>query len=165
VKKTLKVLLALVVLVLVLIQFDGLADKLPGVHEVHLVKPPDLPFQAAHTLEAVANPPEDVKTLLRNACYDCHSHTTRWPWYSNVAPTKWFVTEHVNLGRRKVVYSAIGEETEADRAHVFEESAEIVREGGMPLESYVWTHSDAKLSADDRKKLADWFDAEAKKLK
>jgi hypothetical protein len=26
-----------------------------------------------------------ARAILRRACYDCHSHETAWPWYSNVA--------------------------------------------------------------------------------
>ena len=24
--------------------------------------------------------PPEVRAVLRAACYDCHSHETRWPW-------------------------------------------------------------------------------------
>ena len=27
--------------------------------------------------------------LARRACFDCHSHETRWPWYSSLAPLSW----------------------------------------------------------------------------
>lgn len=26
-----------------------------------------------------------TEELVRAACYDCHSHETRWPWYSRIA--------------------------------------------------------------------------------
>ena len=26
----------------------------------------------------------DVKSVLRRACYDCHSNETVWPWYSRI---------------------------------------------------------------------------------
>ena len=31
----------------------------------------------------------EVHRILRDACYDCHSHETRWPWYSHLAPFSW----------------------------------------------------------------------------
>ena len=37
--------------------------------------------------------------LMTNACMDCHSNLTKWPWYSNVAPTSWLVQSHVDDGR------------------------------------------------------------------
>ena len=35
--------------------------------------------------------PAEVAAVLRAACYDCHSHETRWPWYSRVAPVSWSI--------------------------------------------------------------------------
>jgi Haem-binding domain len=45
------------------------------------------------------NPPVDsdiptstaVKSVLRRACYDCHSNETEWPWYSRIAPISWLL--------------------------------------------------------------------------
>ena len=44
--------------------------------------------------------PADVKSILRRACYDCHSNETRWPWYAYVAPVSWLVAHDVEEGRR-----------------------------------------------------------------
>ena len=30
-------------------------------------------------LLVMTNAPEDVRTLLKTACYDCHSNSTNWP--------------------------------------------------------------------------------------
>jgi hypothetical protein len=37
-----------------------------------------------------------------------------------------------------------------------EEVIEQVKEGEMPLNSYLWIHKDAKLSGEEKKKLLDW---------
>jgi len=39
--------------------------------------------------------PNEVRDVLQRSCYDCHSNTTVWPWYSYVAPISWFVIGHV----------------------------------------------------------------------
>ena len=41
--------------------------------------------------------------------------------------------------------------------HKLHECYEEVEEAEMPLDSYTWTHSEAKLSAEDREYLEDWF--------
>ena len=28
--------------------------------------------------------PEEIATLLKNSCYDCHSNESKYPWYSNI---------------------------------------------------------------------------------
>lgn len=163
-KKPLKVVLGLGLVGFGTIQIDPAANLLPKIHEKHLNRPADLPFEAANTMEATLKAPDDVKKLLAGACYDCHSHATKWPWYSYVAPVKWFVIEHVNHGRRKANFSEFGNDVAEDQAHTLRECAEVVDDGEMPESGYAALHSEAKLSDADRKKLVDWFRAEADKL-
>ena len=33
----------------------------------------------------------EARSVLRRACYDCHSNETVWPWYSRIAPVSWLV--------------------------------------------------------------------------
>jgi len=37
-----------------------------------------------------------------------------------------------------------------------EETIEMVKEGEMPLNSYTWTHKDAKLTHDEKIKVTNW---------
>ena len=48
--------------------------------------------------------PREVEPLLRRACYDCHSHETRWPWYAYVAPVSWLVADDVKDARRHLIF-------------------------------------------------------------
>src|SRR4051812_9751220 len=50
-------------------------------------------------------PPPEITTLLRNACYDCHSYETRWPWYGHVAPVSWWLDNHVHDARESLNFS------------------------------------------------------------
>ena len=103
--------------------------------------------------------PAEVQTLLEAACYDCHSNETKYPWYSQVAPVSWFVADHIQEGREALNFSTFGNLSANDRSEVMEESAENIQEGEMPLESYVWMHPEAKLSAAQRETLIQWFSA------
>jgi hypothetical protein len=40
--------------------------------------------------------------LMTDACMDCHSNLTKWPWYSNIAPISWLVQKDVEDGRREL---------------------------------------------------------------
>src|SRR5262245_31962911 len=46
--------------------------------------------------------PDDVKVILKKACYDCHSNNTRYPWYSKIQPVDWWLTHHVNEGKMEL---------------------------------------------------------------
>jgi hypothetical protein len=87
--------------------------------------------------------------LAARACFDCHSNTTRWPWYSNVAPVSWFVQRHVDEGRKVLNFSEW--QRPQEEAH---ESAETIVEGEMPLRSYALLHAAARLSPAESQALA-----------
>lgn len=107
---------------------------------------------------ALTSPSEDVENLLRSACYDCHSNETKYPWYSNVAPVSWWLKHHVDEGREHLNFSEWGTYPEKKQNHKLDECAEEVEEGEMPLSSYTWTHSKAKLTAEQIELLENWFE-------
>jgi len=96
-----------------------------------------------------ANPPWDspqTKELARRACFDCHSHETKWPWYSYVAPASWLVTKDVNEGRQHFNIS-VAKMGEAD------EAAEAVEKGFMPMSIYLPLHPEAQLTPEEKQAL------------
>ena len=86
-----------------------------------------------------------TKQLMTEACLDCHSNLTRWPWYSNVAPVSWLVQHDVDAGRARLNLSTGDFE--------LDEMVEAVREGSMPPLQYKPTHSGARLSSKDKEDL------------
>ncbi len=103
----------------------------------------------------VAAPPE-VATLLHDACYDCHSRLTHWPWYSRVAPVSWFVADHVKEGRRKLDFTDWPATDLDAQDHMLREVAKEVQEGEMPLAGYDWMHPAARLNPAQRAALVAW---------
>lgn len=99
--------------------------------------------------EEMPAPPE-VRQLLKRSCYDCHSHETRWPWYSHVAPMSWLLAYDVAEGREHLNFSTWNAYDEKDRRENLEEALEEVEEGNMPMTPYLWLHRDAVLSDADR---------------
>jgi len=86
-----------------------------------------------------------TETLMTDACMDCHSNLTKWPWYSNVAPVSWLVQHDVDEGRRRLNLST--GEVELD------ELIETIREGSMPPLQYKPAHPGARLSSQDKEDL------------
>ena len=52
--------------------------------------------------------PPQIKSLLRGACYDCHSNETRWPWYAYIAPVSWLVDRDVERGTQRIEFFRVG---------------------------------------------------------
>ena len=100
--------------------------------------------------------PPEVKKILKESCYDCHSNKTDWPWYSYVAPVSFFVANDVNHGREHFNLSEWDEVKMEDRIKVKEEMWEEVEEGKMPLPAYEIMHPDAELTEREKKILKDW---------
>jgi hypothetical protein len=74
----------------------------------------------------------EVKTVLRRACYDCHSHETVWPWYSQIAPISWIIARDVQEGRAEVNFSTWNRYSTQQQVKKLKESWEEVAEGEMP---------------------------------
>jgi len=108
---------------------------------------------------AIVQPTDEVESLLRTACYDCHSHETVYPWYSNVAPVSWWLKGHVDEGTEHLNFSEWGDLSAKKADHKLEECVESMKEGWMPISSYTITHSEARLSTDQRVVLADFFES------
>lgn len=108
---------------------------------------------------SMVQPDEATEKLLRDACYDCHSNETKYPWYSNVAPVSWWLQHHVEEGREHLNFSTWGDYDEETKNHKLHECEEEVEEGEMPLSSYTITHGDAKLSKEQKEELAEWFES------
>ena len=87
-----------------------------------------------------------TEQLMADACMDCHSNLTKWPWYSNVAPISWLVQKYVEDGREALNLSTDGE-IEVD------EMIEAIREGSMPPWQYKPTHPGARLSDQEKQDL------------
>ena len=112
-------------------------------------------------VEEEVRAPEEVMTVLRRSCYDCHSHETVWPWYAHVAPAKWLVRKDVADAREDLNFSAWNRYDAERRAHKWEEVAEEVEEGEMPLELYLPLHGEARLTDRERQLIVDWAEAQA----
>ncbi len=140
-----KILLGLLI-VLVLMQF----------YRIDKTNPPADPNKDFITLE---QPPAPLAKLLKDACYDCHSHQTKYPWYTNVMPFSKWIKGHIDHGREKLNFSTWSDYSPNKRDHKLEECVEFVADKKMPLTSYNLAHPEARLSDAQRKELVDWFES------
>jgi hypothetical protein len=100
--------------------------------------------------------PPEVRAVLDAACSDCHSHRTRWPWYSRVAPVSWLVANDVREAREKLNFSTWGTLEPREQWKAMEEIGEEVEDGEMPLLMYRLAHPEARLDERQRATLLDW---------
>jgi hypothetical protein len=142
IKKTKKVML-FILIIFVLAQFFG-PEKNQG----------DL--ASIDAFLAKTNPPEDVKMILKESCFNCHSDVTRYPWYNNITPVNYWLAEHIKDGKKHFNVSNWEGNSVKRKDHKFEELIEMVEKKEMPLKSYTWTHKEAKITDAQRKAIVDW---------
>jgi hypothetical protein len=108
-------------------------------------------------------PSVELQNLFRAACYDCHSHETKWPWYSRIAPISWTVARDVEYGRANMDLSDWPTNS-VRAAKKMSVMSDDIQSGDMPMKKYTLIHRDARLTDAQRKQLTDWLDAQADKL-
>ena len=102
------------------------------------------------------NPPDNVKIILKETCFDCHSDVTRYPWYFNITPVNYWMNGHIKHAKSHFNVSNWEGNSAKRKDHKFEELIDMVGDKEMPLPSYTWTHSEAKLSNDQISDILDW---------
>ena len=102
--------------------------------------------------------PENVNMILKNACNDCHSNTTKYPWYSNIEPIGYWLNNHITDGKRHLNFSEFINRPLAYQNHKLEETIEMVEEKEMPLPSYTYMglHAEANMTDEEREILINW---------
>lgn len=112
--------------------------------------------QTATDITHVVPVPDTVMALMKIACYDCHSDSTRYPWYNHITPVNWWLKNHVDEGKRNCNFSHYAEGSYKRKIKRLEETAEQVEKHEMPISSYLWIHKDARLNDVQRKMIIDW---------
>ncbi len=122
------------------------------------------PFDPAQVIDKHLPVPADVKAMLDRSCRDCHSHETRWPIYSYVAPMSWELVEHVNHGREEMNLSEWGDYDIESMQDILAAMCRQVRKGAMPLPQYTMIHRSARLSTSEVDRFCSWTADTRRKL-
>lgn len=117
---------------------------------------PEVTMDNPNDLFKATEVPVEVASMLKAACYDCHSNESVYPWYTSIAPVKWLIYRDINVGREELNFSDWASMSKMDMAGALDEISGAVLDGEMPMKIYPLTHPDAKLSEEDRQLIGDW---------
>jgi len=146
--KPIKKIVFVLVIVFVAIQFIQPANNKSG-----QILPTD--FTKVYTV------PNNVESILQNACYDCHSNNTNYPWYSNIQPMAWMMARHIKNGKDKINFSEFGSNSIRKQISKLKEIANQIKDDEMPLSSYKMMHSKANLTKEEKILFMDWMNKTA----
>jgi len=118
--------------------------------------------EAAQEFFAITKAPQDVQDIFIQACYDCHSHQSEYPWYTNVFPVSVWIRGHIRGARQNVNFSTWGDYDAAKQRHKLEEVVEVFDNGRMPPKSFKALHPEAKLTPAQIQRVLAWTKSKIK---
>lgn len=98
-----------------------------------------------------------VVMLVQQACYDCHSNRTAYPWYASIAPVSWMISQHVKDGKKHLNFSEWTLYSAEKQTHKLDEIVEVLKEREMPPGPYQWLHKEADISPAKKERLMEWI--------
>lgn len=112
-------------------------------------------IESVNDIALVLTVPSSVLQSLKDACFDCHSNSTQYPWYFNIQPVGLMMNRHIMEGREELNFSNF--EINPDK---MKEIAEVIEENEMPLKSYRLLHKKARLDDTRKKEIIQWAESE-----
>ncbi|MBP0613887.1 MULTISPECIES: heme-binding domain-containing protein [Weeksellaceae] len=109
------------------------------------------------SFEKTEKVPANVAAILKVSCYDCHSNNSRYPWYSELQPGAWFMAQHIKKGRDELNFDEFNNYSKRRKKAKIKSIISQIEKDEMPLRSYRMMHGNARLSADEKKELLDFF--------
>lgn len=108
--------------------------------------------------------PGNIQSILQNACYDCHSNSTSYPWYSNIQPMAWIMARHIKNGKEELNFSEFGSYTSRRQISKLKGIANQIKDNEMPIWSYKMMHKKANLTKEEKVLIIDWMNNKADSL-
>ncbi|MDR3022785.1 heme-binding domain-containing protein [Chryseobacterium sp.] len=102
--------------------------------------------------------PENVQSVLTTSCYDCHSNSTHYPFYSYIQPLSYYLEKHIKKGKEELNFSEWGSYSHRKQTNKLESIANQIQQKKMPLSSYTYLHPEAKLSEKQRGEMVRWIE-------
>lgn len=109
------------------------------------------------SFERTQKVPANVAAILKVSCYDCHSNNSQYPWYSELQPGAWFMAQHIKKGRDELNFDEFNNYSKRRKKAKIKSIISQIEKDEMPLRSYRMMHGNARLSADEKKELLDFF--------
>ena len=113
------------------------------------------PVELENDFIKLTEPPTEIAANIKTMCYDCHSHESHYPWYTNIAPFSWRIKSHIDNGRKHLNFSLWGNYSDKKRVHKLEECIDMTTKHWMPTLDYKLIHG--RLSDEKYSEMAKFF--------
>lgn len=108
--------------------------------------------------------PAPVKKKIVDACYDCHSNRTKYPFYNRVAPVSWLLANHIKEGKEHLNFSEWASYEKKKQIKLLSEICDEISSGEMPLKGYVFMHSRAVINEKEIEEICRWTETASEQI-
>lgn len=109
---------------------------------------------------------KDIKPIFKRSCFDCHSSSTTYPWYSKMPGANQLIRNDINEAKQHLDLSNnfpfIGHGSPSEDLLAINKQ---VQNGDMPPLRYRFLHSNSQLSADEKAAVEAWVEKSLSILK
>jgi len=97
--------------------------------------------------------PADIRAILDQDCYSCHSSQRRLAWFDEIVPAYWLVRYDIIAAREHLNFSTLGSTTRAAQKAALYQAVNFMQFGEMPPSRFTALHPDARVTPDAITKL------------
>lgn len=105
--------------------------------------------------------PASVKKTIVNACYDCHSNMTHYPFYGKVAPASWLLAKHIREGKEQLNFSEWAGYNKREQIKLLTSICDEISSDDMPIKGYVFMHNKAVINEKQKEEICQWTEEAA----
>jgi mono/diheme cytochrome c family protein len=107
---------------------------------------PGIPAKSA---TAKLDAPPQVRNVLEQSCYSCHSDERRLAWFDQIVPGYWLVRHDILTAREGLNFSTLASEPPAEQKGALYEVVNMIQLGAMPLPRFLSLHPEAKVTPEE----------------
>jgi anthranilate/para-aminobenzoate synthase component II len=112
-----------------------------------------------NSITTVEEVPENIQNILKRSCNDCHSNSTNYLWYHEIAPFSYVVAYHISDGKKHVNFDEWTQYNKDQKEHIIGDLREVIKSREMPMVGYLSFHPEAVISDTDNQQLLDWINS------
>jgi hypothetical protein len=106
---------------------------------------PGIPAEPA---TAAVDASTQVRRILEQSCYSCHSDERRLVWFDQIVPGYWLVRHDILEGRDHLNFSTLGSKPPAAQKAALYESVNMILPAAMPLPRFLTLHPEARVTPE-----------------
>ena len=95
-------------------------------------------------------PSKEVEVILKEACFNCHTNHTNYPWYNSITPINYWLAKDINKAKKQFNMSFWQGNSVAVKSLKFKKIVEVVKTKKEPI------HKALKLNKKQRHAVVEW---------